>query len=220
MNAEKQLLNDINPVKSQEKVKDVLNLMKEFKFSHLPVIEEDKRYLGLLCEDDLLEAENEDKPLIHYLRFFRAYAASINSNLFEVIKIIGQANLSLLPIVDQEGIYRGYLSPLKVIRSLACQLTFSETGGVLILELAIRDFQLSQISQIIESEDAKIMGVHLMQVEKDKFHLNLKINQKGSKPHSKTFERYNYKVVKVFHENLFDDTLGNRYQFLLKYLNV
>ncbi len=220
MNVGKHLLNDIKPLKPLEKVKDVLDLMEELKFSHLPVVDDERKYLGLICEDDLLEVENEDSPLGQYPRFFRSYAISLTSNLFEAIRIIGKGNLSLLPIVDQEGVYQGYLSPLEVIQDLGRQLTFSESGSVLILELAVRDFQLSQVSQIIESEDAKIIGFNLTSGEDDKLLLNLKINTKDLSRILKTFERYNYRVIDVFHESLFDETLSDRYESLLKYLNM
>lgn len=221
MNVSKFLLNDIKPLLPSSNVGEVLDLMEELKFSHLAVVDEDKKYLGLISEDDLLEVDDDSSNLNGHTRYFKPYFTLATSNLFEAIKTIGEGNLSLLPVIKDDGRYLGYLSPLELMQDLGRQLTFTEQGSVLILEIPTRDYQLSQIAQIIESEDARIIGFHLTQSsENDVLQLALKLNQKDLSRILQAFERYSYNVVDVFHESLFDDTIADRYESLMKYLNM
>ncbi len=221
MKVKDNILNDINPLHVQDGITEVLDIMEELKFSHLPVVDTDNLFLGIVCEDDLLEADSEGTTLQKHKYFLRAYSIPENANLFEALKVVGLGNLSLLPVVDLKGNYLGYLSPLELIQDMGRQLTFTEPGSVLVLEIPTRDYQLSQIAQIVESEDARIIGFHLTTSEQtDLLHLSLKINQKDLGSIMKSFERYNYKISMVFHESLFDDKLADRYESFMNYLNV
>ncbi len=221
MKVKDSILNDIKPLSLSDDIAEVLDTMEELKFSHLPVVDEERLYLGVVCEDDLLEADGSGQALSQNKHFLRAYSIQEEANLFEALKVVGQGNLSLLPVVNQKQAYMGYLSPLELIQDMGRQLTFTEAGSVLVLEIPTRDYQLSQIAQIVESEDARIIGFHLTAAQQsDDLHLSLKINQKDLGRILKNFERYSYKVLMVFHESVFDNTLAERYEAFMKYLNV
>ena len=221
MKVEKHLLNDLKPLNQNEKVVDVLDTMEELKFSHLPVVDDERLYLGVICEDDLLEVSNEDDTLVKHLRLLKAYRISSDADMFESIRIIGEGNLSLLPVVDAKNHYRGYISTAELLQDVGRELTFKEPGGVLVLSIPVRDYQLTQIAQIVESEDAKVIGFHLSEdTEQEKLLVALKINQTDLDRIVKSFQRYNYNVVEVFHQSLFDDSLEDRYQSFMKYLNI
>ncbi|WP_417600065.1 CBS domain-containing protein [Owenweeksia hongkongensis] len=221
MKVEKHLLNDLKPLNQSEKVVDILDAMEELKFSHLPVVDDERLYLGVICEDDLLEVSNEDDILTKHLRLLKAYRISVEADMFEAIRVIGEGNLSLLPVVDAENHYRGYISTAELLQDVGRELTFKEPGGVLVLSIPVRDYQLTQIAQIVESEDAKVIGFHLSEdTEQEKLLVALKINQTDLDRIVKSFQRYNYNVVEVFHQSLFDDSLEDRYQSFMKYLNI
>ncbi|WP_417612546.1 CBS domain-containing protein [Owenweeksia hongkongensis] len=221
MKVEKHLLNDLKPLNQSEKVVDILDAMEELKFSHLPVVDDERLYLGVICEDDLLEVSNEDDILTKHLRLLKAYRVSSDADMFEAIRIIGEGNLSLLPVVDAKNHYRGYIATSELLQDVGRELTFKEPGGVLVLSIPVRDYQLTQIAQIVESEDAKVIGFHLSEdTEQEKLLVALKINQTDLDRIVKSFQRYNYNVVEVFHQSLFDDSLEDRYQSFMKYLNI
>lgn len=221
MKVEKHLLNDLQPLRQSEKVVDILDTMEELKFSHLPVVDDDRLYLGVVCEDDLLEVGNEEDSLSKHTRLLKAYSISINADMFEAIRLIGEGNLSLLPVVDDANMYRGYISAAELLQDVGRELTFKEPGGVLVLRVPVRDYQLGQIAQIVESEEAKIIGFHLSEdLDAENLLVSLKINQLDLDRIIKSFERYNYNIVEVFHQSMFDDSMEDRYQSFMKYLNI
>ncbi len=152
MKVDNHLLNDLKPLTDTDEVGVILDTMEELKFSHLAVVNQERIYLGVVCEDDLLEVSEETDPLGKHSHLIKSYSITQEANLFDAIKIIGEGNLSLLPVINDGKKYVGYLSTTEVMQDLGRELTFSEPGGVIVLRVPVRDYQLAQIAQIVESE--------------------------------------------------------------------
>ena len=215
------MLNDIKPFAPSERVGDLLDAMAEFKYSHLPLVDENRNYLGLVCEDDLTDLDNTDAQVGRYLRLLKPYSISETGNLFNAIRIIGEGNLSLLPVTGEDNKYKGYIPTADILQDMGQELTFTEPGSIIILKIPSLDYHLSQISQIVESEDARIVGLHMMKdPDPDMLQVCLKINKMDLSRILSSFVRYNYVISEVYHQSLFDDGLQDRYQAFMKYLNT
>jgi acetoin utilization protein AcuB len=215
------MLNDIKPFVLSETVGNLLDVMEELKYTHLPLVDEKRHYVGLICEDDLLEIQNVEQKIGDNLRLLKPFSIVESSNLFNAIRMIGEGNLSLLPVVSEENIYKGYVLAVDILQDMGREMTFAEPGSILILRIPSRDYHLAQIAQIVESEDARIVGMHMASdPETGQLLVCLKINQLDLSRILSSFERYNYVVTEVFHQSLFDDGLQDRYQAFMKYLNT
>ncbi|MDZ7846589.1 MAG: CBS domain-containing protein [Owenweeksia sp.] len=64
------MLNDLKPLHLNERICDLLEAMKELKYTHLPVVDEKRHYLGLVCGDDLLDVPREDDPTLANMHAF------------------------------------------------------------------------------------------------------------------------------------------------------
>lgn len=213
------ILNDYKPLGIDAEVASVLEAMEELKCSHLPVMHEGK-YLGLISEDDLLDIQNDQDRIEQHLKVLKPYQVTADTHIYEAIKTIGAGNLTCLPVMDDEGAYIGYVSPNELMWDLGQQVSFVEQGGVVVIRLAVRDYHISQLAQIVESEDALILGLQLRNEGADYLKVALKINQRDLSRIVKSFERYNYEVVELYHESIFDSTASDRYEGLIKYLNI
>ena len=219
MKVEEHILNDIKALDIQAVVGATLSLMEELKFCHLPVLHEGK-YVGLISEDELLDVQNEEDKLEKHLHVLKPYSILFTDHLFNAMRVIGEGNLSLLPVLDGNGKYCGYLSPVEITQDFGRQLTFSEAGSLVVLNVGVRDYLLSQITQIVESDDARITGVLVNSNGVDFLRVTLKINRTDISRILKSFERYEYEILEVYHHSIFDDTAANRYEALMKYLNI
>lgn len=213
------ILNDFKALNLGEQVGDLLALMEELKCNHLPIVDEGK-YLGLISEDDLLDVENPEDRLQSHLKVIKPYQIDPEQHLYEAVKTFGEGDLSILPVVDDKAHYLGYIAPNELMWDLGQQLGFVERGSVVVLRVAIRDYHISQIAQIVESEDALILGLQLRSDSQDFIRVALKINQIDLSRIVKSFERYSYEIVELYHQSLFDDTAQDRYEGLMKYLNI
>gem|GEM_PF-4272914 len=160
MRALEHILNDVEPLAGKHTVAEALEWMQEFKLSHLPWLEAGK-LVGLVSEEDLLSVADPSDPLAKHREKAQPYFLREQDHLFNAMHLLGEANLTLLPVVDEEERYLGYLSPLEMIHDLGREVSFAERGSVLVLQVHVRDYHLSQITQIVESEDAHIIGLHL-----------------------------------------------------------
>jgi hypothetical protein len=91
----------------------------------------------------------------------------------------------------------------------------------LVLEIDKRNYSLSEIARIVESENKVILSSLLSSNgESDQLEITLKLNSAQIQNLIATFERFGYHIKATFDEEDFMDTLKNRYESLMTYLNV
>ena len=215
------MTNTIPPLRVTDTGENALSWMDEFKVSQLPVVDNGE-YMGLISDSDVLEM-NDSNNLLGTLKLSLKMPFVIqNQHFFDVIKIIGEQQLSLIPVLDEQMKFVGIILQSDVIKEFANLPSIQSPGGVIVLELNNRDYALSEIAKIVESNDAKIICLHISSILGDnaKFDLTLKISQTDLSSVIRTFERYNYTIKHAFHEHIFDDDLKDRYKLLMNFLKM
>lgn len=197
-----------------------LRLMNEFHVSHLPIVNENQ-FLGLISEEDILNAHGEEDPIgslpLSVLRpFIHDY-----EHLFEVLKVATEFKLTIVPVIDKEENYLGLITRDDLLNYFAIQTDILEPGGIIVLELGINDYNLSEIVRILESNHAKILCIFAgTNYDSTKMELTIKINQTELQPIISDLNRYNYVVKETFQEAEYFDNLKERYDSLMNYLNI
>jgi CBS domain-containing protein len=197
-----------------------LRLMNEFHVSHLPIVNENQ-FLGLISEEDILNTHGEEDPIgslpLSVLRpFIHDY-----EHLFEVLKVATEFKLTIVPVIDREENYLGLITRDDLLNYFATQTDILEPGGIIVLELGINDYNLSEIVRILESNHAKILCIFAgTNYDSTKMELTIKINQTELQPIISDLNRYNYVVKETFQEAEYFDNLKERYDSLMNYLNI
>jgi hypothetical protein len=107
------------------------------------------------------------------------------------------------------------------MQSFATIDPIKNAGGIIVLQINLRDFDLVEIAGIIESNDAKIMGLYTYSSEDSmKLEVTLKLNILDISTVLMTFNRYNYLIKASFGQTDLDNLLRDRYDALMSYLNV
>ena len=210
----------VPPLKMADSGEKALLWMGDFHVRHLPVVE-GHRLLGLVSEDDVLNFPDPDLSLAEnevQLREGRVYA---NQHLYEIMKRIVDHNLTVVPVLDREEKYLGLITLEDLIKHLADTGAVTQPGGVLVLEIAPRDYSLAEIARLVESEKAVILSSFISSpYGKEHLELTLKLNKQDLKHVVATLERFNYNVKASFYESDYLDSLQDRYDALMRYLNV
>lgn len=217
----KDLITDKIPfVKTSHTGLEVLTLMDDFKVSHLPIAN-NEQFLGLISEEDIFSQNRFDDSIGSLqLSLSRAYVNE-DQHIYEVIKTISEQKLSLVPVVDNRNVCLGVITLDTLVQRFAELMAASNPGGVLILELNENDYSLSEISQIVESNDARILSVYLRTFsESTKLEVTLKINKLDLSSIIATFNRYDYVIRASFSESGYDDYLRDRFDSFMTYLNI
>lgn len=125
-----------------------------------------------------------------------------------------------MPVLDSQNNYLGYYELNDVIGRFNETPFFSEPGGTLIIEKGIQDYSFSEISQIVESNDAKVLGAFISKMEDDLVQITIKIGSQGLNDVIQTFRRYNYNIISDHQEDTYVENLKERSDYLNKYLNM
>ena len=218
----KDLLSDVVPsLKTSDTGLRALSWMEIFRISHLPIVN-NKEFLGLISDTDIYDLNMADEPIgNHNLSLFSPYVTG-DQHIFEVIELVSRLKLTVVPVLNQEKHYLGLITMNDLIQNFAALAGLKEPGGIIILELHQNDYSLSQIAQIVEGNDAKILGLYLnASGESMKMELTLKINRTDLSPIIQTFNRYNYTIKASYHEDEdMDGFYSSRYDEFMRYLNM
>lgn len=216
-----ELNNNIVPrLQLEDTVGKALQIINDFKVSHLPVVSEEK-YLGLISEDDLLDANNK-KMLIRLLQDdFIDIAIKENAHFLQAVNISNQYQTSVVPVINEEKEYLGNISGQNLLRVLGNFSGALEIGGLIVLEMERNQFTISEISRIVESSEATILHLNTtIQPETGLLTVTIHINKKELSMVVAAFERYEYDVIYYFGEEKFENEIHSNYRHLMNYLDI
>ena len=218
MNTKKLISQEIQPLSLESTGSEALSTMVEFHISHLAVVEKGT-VLGVISEEDIWNMYDENNKIKTIADKIRPLFMPIGKDVFEIIKYMNEKNLTLLPIlVDTK--FKGVITHKSVIEALASIEAIRESGGVIVLEMNKKDYSMSEISQIIEGNNAKILSSYVIDVdEKSIMKLTIKLNVLDIAPIIQTLERYKYTITASFNYSENNDNLSDRYDMLMRYLN-
>jgi predicted transcriptional regulator len=195
--------------------------MEIFRISHLPVVD-GKRLLGVISDKIIYDLNIIERPISDYQEHLISPFIKTNQHIYEVFQAISSQKLSSIPVLDIYGQYCGVITALDMAQKFASLVAVQEPGGVIVLELNSIDYSLSQIAQIVEGNEAKILSFYVSPIsESKKLNVTLKINVIDLSAIIQTFVRYDYNIVAVYMDNsslhdLYDDRLGQ----LMKFMNI
>jgi Mg/Co/Ni transporter MgtE len=138
----------------------------------------------------------------------------------DVLEVFAKNETNLLPVLDEKNNYVGYYELEDVIRFLHETPFLKEEGGVLIVAKEVNTFSMSQVAQIVESNQAKILGLFISNVTQNTVEITIKMSQSGLNDIIQTFRRYEYEIISEHQEDSYLNSLKERSDYLDKYLNI
>jgi acetoin utilization protein AcuB len=214
------ITDDIPPLKVTDTVERALDWMEQFKVSHLPLVN-GRELLGVVADSDLLDyAKPEEtfqkakvpmlKPIIHYYQ-----------HVYDLMRLMTSLNLTVMPVLDEQESYKGCISLKGFVQNLSDMMSVQNPGGVIVLEVHLNDYSVTQIGNIVESNDAKILSLHVTSLpDSHKLEVTIKVNKEDLSRIIQTFHRYNYNVKASFHQSDFDNDIKGRLDEFMHFLNI
>lgn len=212
--------NIIPPLSTFDTVQKAMDRMSEFKLYHLPIVS-DGQFLGLISEDELIEARDPQTPLGSLsLTILNSFVFE-GAHVYEVMRLFNLLQLSIVPVLDANKNYLGVVSLNTLLNFTAETYAVKEPGGIIVLEISNRNNSLAHMAQIVEADNAQILSSSVNSFpDSTKLEVTLKINKTELSTIIASFERYNYEVRAVFNNTQNDDGSADRFNSFMNYLNV
>ncbi len=216
----------VNKIISQElpsllpsdRLETALQYMQDWKVSHLPVVE-NGLLLGLLDESAMIGYEGREAKVSDFQ--LSPLHVLPHQHIFEVIELISTHQLSTIPVADDARNYLGEISLASVVDYMADLQSVRQEGSILVLEMNDVDYSLSEISRLIEGNDAKVLSSSVTNFDDSrKVEVSLKINQTRIRGIVQTLQRYDYTIKAYYDAPNYEDDLKKRYDELMRYLNI
>ena len=213
------IIKDIEIQSVNQPIKNLKKLFNELTYTHVPV-EKDGVFIGSISENDLRCFDNE-KTLEDYQYALERFFVRDTENWLEVLKNFSVNNANLMPVLeDKSNKYLGYLE-LGDIMSFFNETPFlNESGAILVVEKNFTEYSFSEISQIIESSNNKLLGAFVSKIENDVAEITIKTNISGVNDVIQTLRRYGYNILSSHEEDTYTKNLQERCDYLDKYLNI
>lgn len=203
----------------KDPVLQALDLMSEFHVMQLAVVA-DEKYLGLVSEDDLMNVD-ENLTLQSLEAHFSRAAVKAGSHFMEAVQVVNDHNLSIIPVVESENVFLGVITAIDLLKQLGKVTGASEPGGIIVLEMEQRNFSFSEISKLVETNDAQITQLNThWDGNGGAFFVTLKINKFEISDIIATFQRYEYQIKYFFGEEQYENELRSNYDHLMNYLSI
>lgn len=216
-----ELVSDFIPaLKTSDSVQTAFERMGEFRVNHLPIVNETD-FLGLISDQDIIELNDYSQPIGNH-RLGLIYQSVLDSqHIYDVIRMIHDLKITAVPVVNEKKKYQGLISMNALVTWFAKLTSLEQPGGIIVLELATRDFQLSEIARIVEANDAIILSSYVQSFsDSTRMELTLKISKTDLTHVIASFERFNYLVKATFHQAAHMDDTMDRFDSFMHYLNI
>jgi len=217
----RELLSQTIPfLRTTDKVYQALEMMNENNVTHLPLAEGDK-YIGLISENDLLQAENDNSPLSEMDQSFSNISVKEEEHFLKAVQMAAESGISVVPVVTEDNDLLGSVTYNDLLKFSSGFMSLSEPGGLIVLEIESNQYSFNDISKLIESNDAQITQLNtsndpatgIMQV-------TIRINKPEISDIAASFQRHDYNVKYFFGEELYTNELKSNYDNLMNYLKI
>jgi len=197
-----------------------IDIMENYMVSELAIIKEGVLNgvisMNNIYDFDLFEKQLED----NILNLQKAYVFS-NLHFFEVLKSFELYNISILPVIDTKSNYLGTITQKSIIKGISNIFSVKETGFYLKFRKNHNDYSATEISNIVEKNDGKLLSIYYDNYNSSEITIYIKIRTSDIEAILQSFERFNYNVTILNTEpNDYNKLYNERMDNFLHFLNI
>lgn len=212
------ITNDYKAIDSQETIATVQDFFDELTFSHFPVVEEGI-YIGSIASEDI-ETFDSLKKVFDYRYSLEGFFARENMIWLDVLEVFAKNHSNLVPVLNENNNYLGYYEIRDIMKFFHETPFLQESGGIILVKKKTLNYSMGEITQIIESNNGKILGLFVSKSDIEYTEVTIKISLGVMNEIIQSFRRYDYEIISEHFEDNYINTLKERSDYLDKYLNI
>lgn len=220
--AEKLINRDFEPLKPDDTVSSALAKMDAWQTSSVPVIEPStKKVIGHVLFEAVANI-SDVKTKLSEVEWRPALYTFQKQHVFEVARQMLQHEVRILAVTDEMETYQGIIEKKSVLEALSAMLNIGSSGSVITVMMEKPDFTLSKLVHLIETENAKILGLTVEQPEDEEslLQVSIKLNLEDTSAITSSLKRYGFVVTSVAKQDLLQVDMTSRANELIRYLDL
>lgn len=212
--------NTIPQLKLPDTTAKALQLMRDFKITHLPVVSEEK-FVGLISEEDLMDADNPKATLDFFKGDFIHAAINANQHFLKAASFCTLYETNVVPVINEANELMGCITAAHLVAEMGNFCGANEYGALVVLKMERNRLAISELNSIVESDGAIILHLNVTPLPPSNLlQVTLQINKKEISTIVASFERYEYSVSFYSGEEQFENEISTNYQNLMNYLQI
>jgi acetoin utilization protein AcuB len=210
----------LKPLDLMDSGESAIIRMHEYNVNQLPVTD-DEKYIGLINLEEIVALRHLNDPIKELQIPLKRPYVHENAHLFEVMKAAVEYNVKVVPVLSLQEKYIGLITAESCMRAYATLQSVMDEGGIITLSVPVKDFQLSEIARIVESNNAAIVAFYShIDPATSNVDVTIKLNTIELSAIISALERYEYDVKGVYNDEEYNEDVKDNYDALMKYLNV
>jgi predicted transcriptional regulator len=213
------ILNEIKALTLKSPVKRAKKMCKGLPITHIPIVENGK-LIGCISESDSQTIEDNKSSISEYSHLVDYFFADENATIIELIKLFADNETNIMPVLNKEKNYVGYFELNDILDLFSSSPFIYNDGVIIVVEKIKKDFSAGEITQIVESNEGKVLGFYISSEISDTTQATIKISSEDINEIIQTFRRYNYSVISLHEDDFYLQDLKDRSDYLQKYLDM
>ena len=218
MQIQTHIINTLPVFGIHDTLEEVIQFFKYTTYSHVAITDENI-FVGVLAENDL-ECFEADRHIEDYRYQMESFSAQEDTSWLDVLELFARNEANLIPILSKERRVLGYYDLNDIVGIFIDTPFFTEPGAVLVIARPEKDYSFSEIAQIVESNNTKLLGAFITDARNEVIQVTIKIGSANFNEVVQTFRRYKYNILFGNKEDQFLEDLKERSDYLDKFLNV
>lgn len=219
MNINDYILKEIEAFDLNDSVNKAQTLFKNYPITHFPVIKNEK-LLGSFAEEDIHSLEDNTGVLENHSYLLQRFYADEKATVLELLRIFAMHNTTIIPVLNSNKNYIGYYDLSDVLDLFSSSPFMTNDSETLVLEKLELEYSMGEVSQIVEANGGKLLGMYISERSTDFVQITLRVVSKKINEVIQTFRRYDYKIISSHENDMYLEDLKNRSEYLQKYLEM
>ena len=219
MNINDYILKDLKTLRLDSLVKSAQKQCKNFPITHIPVVENGK-LVGSFAQSDVQTIENSEDEISNYSYLFESFFADEKATVLELLKLFADNDCNIIPVLNADKNYIGYYDLSDVLDVFANSPFLYDESATLVVEKNEKEYSMSEIVQIVEANNATLLGLYISTRKRDTVEVTLKVSTEDINEMIQTFRRYNYAIITEHKDDVYLEDLKDRSEYLQKYLKM
>ncbi|MFN2362651.1 MAG: IMP dehydrogenase, partial [Halarsenatibacteraceae bacterium] len=130
------------------------NLMSRFRISGVPIVDEDKKLVGILTNRDLRFIEDYDRPISEVMTSDGLVTGPVDTTLEKAKKLLQEHKIEKLPLVDDDDVLMGLITIKDIEKAKKYPEATKDKNGRLQVGAAVGvgDSEYARAEKLIEAE--------------------------------------------------------------------